>query len=241
MYQPQQLLYEGKAKKIFSIKDYEDLLWIEYKDSLTAFNAVKKGSFEGKGKVNNLISNLIYSYLEKNKIPTHYIDSPTDDVLVCKRLSMIPLEVVVRNRVAGSLEKRFGLVHGSQLNSSLVEFYYKKDELSDPFISDAQIINFEIESLESLNQLKSYALKINQLLMDLFRSVGISLVDFKIEFGRLPDGRIILGDEISPDCCRLWDSETNFIFDKDRFRKDLGGVKESYEEVLTRLKEKLEV
>jgi phosphoribosylaminoimidazole-succinocarboxamide synthase len=239
-YQKGELLYEGKAKKIFSIPGQENLVWVEFKNSLTAFNAQKKGSFEGKGRLNCLMASLIFQHLEKNGVPTHLVSNPSDREMVCRKVEIIPLEVVVRNVLAGSTAKKFGLEEGLEMEKPLVEFYYKKDELNDPFISDDQALFIKAaRSPAELEQLKTIALKVNGLLSELFKSIGIRLVDFKIEFGRQKDGSPLLADEISPDSCRLWDLKSGEKMDKDRFRRDLGKVEESYLEVWKRLDEKL--
>jgi len=232
---PGHQIYEGKAKKIFSIVDNSDYLWIKNKDDLTAFNAVKKGSFTGKGIVNNKISELIYNHLEENNIETHFVECPKEDVTICKKVKIIPLEVVVRNKAAGSIAKKFGLKEGMKLSAPLVEFFYKKDELSDPFISTEQVINFGIADAKTLKVLQEKALKINEIIKQLFLEIKIDLIDFKVEFGVDSSKKILLADEISPDCCRLWDAENGYVYDKDRFRKDMGQVKESYNIVLQRL------
>lgn len=232
------LLYEGKAKKIFKVEGREDLVWVDYKDSLTAFNAQKKSSFEGKGEINKEITDILFSELKKRGVPHHLVENVGLKEVVCLKVEIIPLEVVVRNTLAGSTAKKLGIEEGRKLEKPLVEFYYKDDALGDPFVSDDQALLLEAAgSQEELNQMKEFALKINQVLKDVFNSIGIDLIDFKIELGRTPDGKIILADEITPDTCRLWDQKTGEKLDKDRFRRDLGKIKESYEEVLNRLKQ----
>jgi phosphoribosylaminoimidazole-succinocarboxamide synthase len=228
-------LYEGKAKKIFSTEKPDEVV-VYYKDDLTAFNAVKKGQFSDKGKINCEITTLIYKYLEANSVKTHLIKSVSENELLVQKVEIIPLEVVCRNYWAGSLAKRFKKQEGLQLKKPLVEFYYKDDHLEDPFVSDEQIIALELTSWSNLTELKIQALKINDLLKRLFKSVGILLADFKIEFGINQKGELLLADEITPDCCRLWDEVTMKKLDKDIFRRDLGGIDEAYKEVLSRIK-----
>jgi phosphoribosylaminoimidazole-succinocarboxamide synthase len=229
-----ELLYEGKAKKVFATADM-DVLITEFKNSLTAFNAQKKGSFEGKGAINLAITTLIFKNLEKNGIRTHFIENISNTEMVVKRLEMIPLEVVVRNCAAGSFSQRFGIEEGRKFEKPLVEFYFKNDKLNDPLLTDDHILALNIATTKDINSLKEKALQVNAVLQTMFEKIGINLVDFKIEFGKTKQGEIILGDEISPDSCRLWDATTNEKMDKDRFRRDLGKVQESYEEVIERL------
>lgn len=233
------LVYEGKAKKIYSLKGHDDSVLVEFKDSLTAFNALKKGEFENKGKINREITCLLFDYLAKAHIKTHMIEDLGSLSVIAKKLRIIPLEVVVRNVLAGSTAKKLGLQEGTLIENPLVEFYFKDDALADPFISDDQALMMKIATSEELQFLKSEALKINQLLKSLFVKMNLDLIDFKIEFGKDKNGEIVLADEITPDCCRLWDKSTSEKMDKDRFRRDLGRVKESYEEVLKRLKQAL--
>jgi phosphoribosylaminoimidazole-succinocarboxamide synthase len=232
-----ELLYEGKAKKIFSIPTKPHEVWVEFKNSLTAFNALKKGEFEGKGQINCEIATLIFQHLKKNGIPSHWVENPSPFEMIVEKVNIIPLEVVVRNILAGSTAKKLGIPEGKRLKKPLVEFYFKEDALGDPFLSDDQILMMEICSEQELKELKEKARAVNTVLRDLFKEAGIELVDFKIEFGKDLKGQILLADEISPDCCRLWDLKTQEKLDKDRFRRDLGQVKEKYEEVLKRLKE----
>ena len=234
------LLYEGKAKKIFEVSGAPDKVWVSYKDSLTAFNALKKGEFEKKGAINREISSLIFRFLEKKGISTHWISDISPIEMIVKKVEIIPLEVVVRNILAGSTAKKLGIEEGKILNKPLVEFYFKSDSLADPFLSDDQALMLEIANEKELSELKKKALQINEALKNLWAQAGITLVDFKIEFGRTKTGEILLADEISPDCCRLWDQKTNEKMDKDRFRRDLGNIKESYEQVLIRVKSVVE-
>lgn len=229
------MLYEGKAKKLFEITGRNDLIYIDFQDNLTAFNALKKGSFEKKGALNRDIASLIFRYLKKGGVATHWQKDVSDKAMVALKVAIVPLEVVVRNVLAGSTAKKFGLPEGEALSEPLVEFFFKKDELGDPFVSDDQAIMLKVATREDLAKLKTLALKVNALLIPFFAQVGIRLVDFKLEFGRLPDGEIILADEITPDSCRLWDAQSGEKLDKDRFRRDLGRVKESYELVWDKL------
>lgn len=229
-----ELLYEGKAKKIFKTENDLELL-MEYKDSLTAFNALKKGEFAGKGALNCKISTLIFETLSKNQVKHHWLKTLEGNQMLVQKTTIIPLEVVVRNVIAGSLAKKLGRKEGETLVQPLVEFYYKDDALADPFVSDDQIFAMGWADLATLEHLKKEARKINQVLKSMFEKIGLKLVDFKTEFGRNAKQEIILADEISPDCMRLWDLETNKKMDKDRFRQDLGEVEESYQEVYQRL------
>lgn len=240
-YEKGEFLYEGKAKKIFSIKNHEDLVWLSFKDSLTAFNGVKKGSFEGKGHLNHQVASLIFRYLSKNGVETHWESDPEVGSMVCKKVTIIPLEVVVRNRLAGSTAKKLGIEEGRSLKKPLVEFYYKDDDLQDPFLSDDQALLLEVvPDQKDLEILKKEALRIDALLQEFFKAAGIELIDFKLEFGRDPQGKFYLADEITPDSCRLWDYETGERLDKDRFRRDLGQVEENYQMVWERIKKEWE-
>ena len=228
------LLYEGKAKKVYKTADPQ-ILRIEFKDSLTAFNAQKKGSFAGKGALNRDIASFLFQNLSQQGISSHWISDLQKNEMNVRSVQIIPLEVVVRNRLAGSTAKKLGLEEGTQLAQSLVEFYYKKDELNDPFVSDDQILMMKIATPQEIQNLKQKALMVNQVLAPLFQKVGLELIDFKLEFGKTKDGQILLADEITPDCCRLWEIGTGRKFDKDLFRRDLGGIEEAYAEVLRRL------
>lgn len=229
-----EMLYEGKAKRIFKTPAAQEF-FLEFKDSLTAFNALKKGSFENKGIVNRDIAALLFEYLEKFSIPSHYLRKENQNGMLVKKVTIIPFEVVVRNVLAGSTAKKLGIEEGTPLSEPLVEFYFKKDELNDPFVSEEQMRIIHQIPVQDIEVMKELALKINKKLTELFAEIKIKLVDFKVEFGKDSDSRILLADEITPDCCRLWDMETNEKLDKDRFRRDLGSVKESYESVLARL------
>ncbi|MBY0553487.1 phosphoribosylaminoimidazolesuccinocarboxamide synthase [bacterium] len=232
--QTKEMLYEGKAKKIYKT-DKENILLMEYKDSLTAFNALKKGNFEGKGALNCKISTLIFKLLAKHGIAHHWLETKDDKYMVVHQTKIIPLEVVVRNYIAGSLAKKLGKTEGESLKQPIVEFYYKDDALNDPFVNDEQIIALGWATQSDLQILKKQALEINTVLSTTFKAVGLKLIDFKIEFGFNYKNEIILSDEISPDCMRLWDAETNKKLDKDRFRQDLGAVDAAYMEVYERL------
>ena len=227
-------MYEGKAKKVFATDD-ESLCIVSYKDDATAFNGLKKGSIHGKGVINNRVSNYLMSLLEKEGIPTHVVKELSDTDTLVKKVKIVPLEVIVRNIAAGSLAKRLGLEEGTPLKSTVLEFCYKDDALGDPMVNDYHIRAMELVTAAEMAPIKDYALRINDFLRRYLRSVHIDLIDFKIEFGRTPDGQIILADEISPDTCRFWDVNTHEKLDKDRFRRDLGGVEDAYREILKRL------
>lgn len=226
-------LYEGKAKRVYAT-DEDSLLIVSYKDDATAFNGLKKGSIAGKGVINNKMSNMLMQMLEKNGVPTHYVKEISDRETIVKSVSIVPLEVIVRNIVAGSFSKRYGVEEGKQFDKPTVEFSYKNDELGDPLINDSHAVAIGAANETEIALIKQYALRINELLKNFWSECGVTLVDFKLEFGRTLDGNIILADEISPDTCRLWDSKTGEKLDKDRFRRDLGGVEEAYAEVMKR-------
>jgi phosphoribosylaminoimidazole-succinocarboxamide synthase len=228
-------IYEGKAKKIYSTED-KDKVVIDYKDDATAFNGKKKGQIEEKGKFNAEISNIFFELLEENGIPTHLIEQLDETTVLAKKLDIILVEVVMRNIAAGSLAKRLGLEEGTELSQPVLEFYYKSDELGDPMINKHHIFEEELATAEDLEVMSDLAFKINEILLEFLVDKGIDLVDFKLEFGKGTDGKIYLGDEISPDTCRFWDSETKKKLDKDRFRRDLGEVEGAYQEILKRLK-----
>ena len=229
------MLYEGKGKKLFATSD-ENVVIAEFKDDLTAFNAEKKGTESGKGALNCRISTLLFTLLEKEGIKTHFVKQLNDNEMLCKKVSIIPIEVVTRNIATGSLTKRLGIKEGSILAYPLVEFYYKDDALGDPLINDehCEILGL-VKTRDELEILKTQARKINEILKAFFDKRELKLVDFKLEFGRDNEGNTILADEISPDSCRFWDKNTNQKLDKDRFRQDLGSVKVAYEEVLRRI------
>ena len=229
------LMYEGKAKKVFSTDD-EAICIVSYKDDATAFNGEKKGTIRGKGVINNKITNYLMKRLEKEAgIPTHLIEELSDTDTAVRKVSIVPLEVIVRNIIAGSLSKRVGIEEGVVLPRPVLEFCYKDDALGDPMVNDSHILALGWATEEELDTIKDYALRVNSYLRDFFSSIGIDLVDFKLEFGRTPDGRIVLADEISPDTCRFWDSKTKKKLDKDRFRRDLGDAEGAYKEMLTRI------
>lgn len=228
-----ELLYEGKAKKVFKTED-EDALIVDYKDDATAFNGEKKGTIVGKGAINNRMTNHIFKLLEKEGVPTHYIEELSDCETVVKKVQIVPLEVIIRNIAAGSFSKKLGIEEGRKLLAPTLEFSYKDDALGDPMINDYYAIAIGAATKEEIDTITKYAFKVNEVLMKYFDSLGIESVDFKIEFGRYK-GQIILADEISPDTCRLWDKETHEKLDKDRFRRDLGNVEDAYQEVFRRL------
>ena len=226
-------LYEGKAKKVYTTDDPE-LYIVDYKDDATAFNGLKKGTILGKGEINNRVTNHLMKLLEKNGIPTHFVEELSSRETVVKKVKIIPLEVIVRNIAAGSLAKRLGLDEGVKLSSTVLEYCYKDDELGDPMVNDYHIAAMELATKEEMEQISTMALKINDLLTAYLKDLGIELIDFKLEFGRF-NGEIVLADEISPDTCRFWDSKTGEKLDKDRFRRDLGHVEDAYQEILHRL------
>ena len=227
-------MYEGKAKKVYSTEN-EDYCIISYKDDATAFNGEKKGTISGKGVVNNKMSNYIMGLMEKEGIPTHFVEELNDREAVVRRVTIIPLEVIIRNIAAGSFSKRFGVPEGTQLLRPTLEFCYTDDALGDPMANEYHIVACGWATQEDLDTITDYTFKINEFLKDFFKKINVDLVDFKIEFGKTRDGRIILADEISPDTCRLWDSTTHEKLDKDRFRRDLGNVEGAYQEMMNRI------
>jgi len=229
-------LYEGKAKKVYATDD-PALLIVDYKDDATAFNGVKRGTIGGKGVINNHMSNRLMQRLEKAGIPTHYVQELSDRETLVKKVSIVPLEVIVRNIAAGSFSKRYGVQEGVVFRQPTVEFSYKNDDLGDPLLNTDHALALELATPEEIALIKRYALAVNDTLKAFWAGCGVTLVDFKLEFGRLADGTIILADEISPDTCRLWDSVTHEKLDKDRFRLDLGGVEDAYAEIMKRLEE----
>lgn len=229
-------LYEGKAKKVYATENPE-LLIVSYKDDATAFNGLKKGTIHGKGVINNRMSNLLMQRLEKAGIPTHFVRQLSDRETLVKRVSIIPLEVIIRNIAAGSFSERYGVDEGFVFETPTIEFSYKNDELGDPLLNEYHAIAMKLATREEIDTIKRYAFGVNEQLKAFWAECGVILVDFKLEFGRLPDGSIVLADEISPDTCRLWDSKTYEKLDKDRFRRDLGGVENAYAEVMKRLTE----
>ena len=228
------LLYEGKAKKIFET-DNPEVLLVSYKDDATAFNGVKKGIIEGKGLINNKVSNYMMRLLEKSQIPTHYIEEISDRETLVKKVSIIPLEVIIRNVSAGSFAKNYGVEEGIVFDEPTIEFSYKNDKLGDPLINSYHAIALKLAAKEEIETIKKYAFKINEEMKKFFISINIKLIDFKLEFGKLKDGKVVLADEISPDTCRFWDATTNEKLDKDRFRRDLGNVEGAYKEMMKRI------
>ena len=227
-------LYEGKAKKVFRTDDPE-LLIVSYKDDATAFNGLKKGTIVGKGVINNRMSNLLMKRLEASGIPTHFVEELNDRETLVKKVSIVPLEVIIRNIAAGSFSKRYGVEEGVAFDFPTIEFSYKNDELGDPLLNEYHARALRLASADEIETIKRYAFGVNEELKAFWKECGVTLVDFKLEFGRLSDGSIVLADEISPDTCRLWDSKTGEKLDKDRFRRDLGGVEDAYAEIMKRL------
>ncbi|WP_432631641.1 phosphoribosylaminoimidazolesuccinocarboxamide synthase [Brachyspira sp.] len=228
------LLYEGKAKKIFET-DNPEVLLVSYKDDATAFNGIKKGTIEGKGLINNKVTNYMMRLLEKSQIPTHYIEEISDRETLVKKVSIIPLEVIIRNVSAGSFAKNYGVEEGIIFDEPTIEFSYKNDKLGDPLINSYHAIALKLATKEEIEIIKKYAFKINEEMKKFFISINVKLIDFKLEFGKLKDGAIVLADEISPDTCRFWDATTNEKLDKDRFRRDLGNVEGAYKEMMKRI------
>ena len=229
-----QQLYEGKAKKVFATDDPEKLI-VEYKDDATAFNGLKKGTIKGKGVINNQMSNRLMAYLEKQGVPTHYIQEINERETIVKKVSIVPLEVIVRNISAGSFAKHYGVEEGIVFDQPTIEFSYKNDELGDPLLNSYHALALKLATAEEIATIERYAFKVNEVLKAFWLSAGVTLVDFKLEFGRLSDGTIVLADEISPDTSRLWDVKTHEKLDKDRFRRDMGGVEEAYAEIMKRM------
>ncbi len=232
--QKMEQLYEGKAKKVFATEDPQVCI-VSYKDDATAFNGLKKGTIVGKGVVNNRMSNFMFRMLEKEGVPTHYIEELSDRDTAVKRVTIVPLEVIVRNKAAGSMSKRLGIPEGTELKTPVLEYSYKNDELGDPMINDYHAMAIGIATREELDQIAAMTKKINEIMVAFFKSVNVDLIDFKIEFGKTADGQIILADEISPDTCRFWDVNTHEKLDKDRFRRDMGGVEDAYAEMMRRI------
>jgi phosphoribosylaminoimidazole-succinocarboxamide synthase len=228
------LLYEGKAKRVFTTDD-EQVLIVDYKDDATAFNGQKKGTIEAKGVVNNQVSNHLMRLLETKGVPTHLVEEISERETIVKKVTIVPIEVIVRNIAAGSLSKRLGLEEGTKMSKTVLEYCYKNDDLGDPMINEYHIYALGLATKEELDTIAAYAFKVNEVLTSYLAEVNIELIDFKIEFGRLADGTIILADEISPDTCRFWDSVTKEKLDKDRFRRDLGQVEDAYHEIMKRL------
>jgi len=231
-------LYEGKAKKVFKTDDPEKLI-VSYKDDATAFNGLKRGTIAGKGVINNQMSNRLMKLLEKEGVPTHFVEELSERETLVKRVSIVPLEVIVRNISAGSFAKRYGVEEGIVFQNPTIEYSYKNDSLGDPLLNRYHALALGLATPEELDTIERYSFKVNEVLSAFWRECGVTLVDFKLEFGRLFDGTIVLADEISPDTCRLWDSETKEKLDKDRFRRDLGGVEDAYREIMGRLEKRL--
>ena len=229
-----QQLYEGKAKKVFATSDPE-LVIVDYKDDATAGDGAKKGTIRGKGVVNNKLSNALMQKLEKQGVPTHFVQELSDRETLVKKVEIVPLEVIIRNVAAGSFTKRLGVPEGTVLKCTTLEFSYKNDDLHDPLINHYHALDMGLATQEEIDTISRYAFQVNELLKSILLEVGIRLIDFKLEFGRLPDGTIVLADEISPDTCRFWDAKTGAHLDKDLFRRDLGGEEDAYQEVMKRL------
>ena len=226
-------LYEGKAKKVFETED-PDIVIVDYKDDATAFNGLKKGTIAGKGVINNKMSNMMFRIMEQHGIPTHYVEELSDRETAVKKVQIVPLEVIIRNTAAGSFSKRYGVPEGKKLPVTVIEFSYKSDELGDPLINEYHALAMELATPEEIDTIKKMAFKVNDVMKEFFAGLNIDLIDFKLEFGRFK-GQILLADEISPDTCRFWDMTTGEKLDKDRFRRDLGGVEDAYKEVFARL------
>ncbi|MDE5765012.1 MAG: phosphoribosylaminoimidazolesuccinocarboxamide synthase [Ruminococcus sp.] len=228
-------LYEGKAKKVYATND-PNLVIVDYKDDATAFNGEKKGTISGKGVINNQMTNYMFKMLEKEGVPTHLVEEISERETIVKKVSIVPLEVIIRNVAAGSFSKRMGVEEGTKLLTPILEFSYKNDDLGDPFINDYYALALGLATKEEIDTIAKYAFKVNEFMVNFFKGLNIDLIDFKIEFGRTAEGTIILADEISPDTCRFWDSTTHEKLDKDRFRRDMGGVEEAYQEIMKRLR-----
>ena len=227
-------IYEGKAKKVYKTDNPERYI-VDYKDDATAFNGLKKGTIAGKGIINNQMSNRLMQMIEQKGVPTHFVRELSERETLVKKVSIVPLEVIVRNIAAGSFSKRYGVDEGMVFEEPVIEFSYKNDALGDPLLNTDHALALKVATRAEIDTIKSYALKVNSILKDFWAECGVTLVDFKLEFGKTTDGSIILADEISPDTCRLWDSATGEKLDKDRFRRDLGGVEEAYAEIMKRL------
>ena len=226
-------LYEGKAKKVYATND-PDLVIVDYKDDATAFNGEKKGTITGKGVINNKMTNYMFKLLENEGVPTHLVEEISDRETIVKKVEIVPLEVIVRNVAAGSFSKKLGIAEGTKLKQPTLEFSYKNDDLGDPFINKYYALGLDLATEEEIADITKYAFKVNEFMLGFFKKMNIDLIEFKIEFGRF-HGKIILADEISPDTCRFWDSTTHEKLDKDRFRRDMGGVEEAYQEIMKRL------
>lgn len=227
-------LYEGKAKKVFATDD-ANLVIVDYKDDATAFNGEKKGTITGKGVINNVMSNHMFQLLEQQGVPTHFVEQLSEREALVKKVSIVPLEVIIRNISAGSFAKRFGVEEGIVFDEPTIEFSYKNDELGDPLMNAYHAIALKAATREEIETIKAMAFKVNEVMKQYFDTLNVILVDFKLEFGKTADGKIVLADEISPDTCRLWDKTTKEKLDKDRFRRDMGGVEEAYQEIMKRV------
>ena len=228
-----ELMYEGKAKKVFATDDPNYCI-VEYKDDATAFNGLKKGTITGKGVVNNKMSNYMFQLLEKHGVKTHFVEELSDRETLVKKVEIVPLEVIIRNKAAGSMAKRLGMEEGTELKTTVLEFSYKDDSLGDPMVNEYHILAAGYATREDIDTIASMAMKVNEVMCEFFKSVDVELIDFKLEFGRF-NGEILLADEISPDTCRFWDINTGEKLDKDRFRRDMGGVEEAYAEMMKRV------
>lgn len=227
-------LYEGKAKKVYATDD-KNLCIVSYKDDATAFNGLKKGTIVGKGVVNNRMTNMMMRLLEKKGVPTHFVEELSERDTLVKKVSIVPLEVIIRNVSAGSFAKRYGVEEGIAFDEPTIEFSYKNDDLGDPLINNYHALALKLATKEEIATIEKYAFKVNEVLKEYFLSLGVKLIDFKLEFGKTNEGKIVLADEISPDTCRFWDVKTNEKLDKDRFRRDLGGVEDAYKEISARV------
>ena len=232
--QKKEQMYEGKAKKVFATDD-PNLVIVDYKDDATAFNGEKKGTIVGKGAINNVMSNHMFQLLEQQGVPTHFVEQLSERETVVKKVSIVPLEVIIRNISAGSFAKRYGVEEGIVFDEPTIEFSYKNDDLGDPLMNAYHAIALKLATREEIEQIKGMAFKVNEVMKQYFDTLNVLLVDFKLEFGKTADGKIVLADEISPDTCRLWDKTTKEKLDKDRFRRDLGGVEEAYQEIMKRV------
>ena len=232
--QKKEQMYEGKAKKVFATDD-PNLVIVDYKDDATAFNGEKKGTIVGKGAINNVMSNHMFQLLEQQGVPTHFVEQLSERETVVKKVSIVPLDVIIRNISAGSFAKRYGVEEGIVFDEPTVEFSYKNDDLGDPLMNAYHAIALKLATREEIEQIKGMAFKVNEVMKQYFDTLNVLLVDFKLEFGKTADGKIVLADEISPDTCRLWDKTTKEKLDKDRFRRDLGGVEEAYQEIMKRV------
>lgn len=229
-----ELLYEGKAKKVYATDDANVVL-VDYKDDATAFNGEKKGTIVGKGVINNRVTNYMMQLLEKEGVPTHFVEELSDRETLVKKVSIVPLEVIIRNISAGSFAKRYGVEEGIPFEEPTIEFSYKNDDLGDPLINDYHAIALKLATKEEIERIKEMSFKINSVMKAYFKKLNVDLVDFKLEFGKTADGEIVLADEISPDTCRFWDSDTHEKLDKDRFRRDMGNVEDAYKEMMKRI------